>query len=72
MVLFTVVGRLRKQLWRDLEHVKLFCFVFVRKIGSELTSVAHLPLFLLEEDCHQSKICAIPPLFCMWDTSTVG
>ena len=57
-------------------HMKMFSFIqytfaewmfyffhfFMRKIGIELTSVADL-LFLLEEDCWWTNICANRPLF---------
>ena len=38
----------------------------MRKIGPELTSVANLLLFLLEDDCSWANI----PLFYMWDATT--
>ena len=36
----------------------------------KLTSVANLPLFLLEENFPWANTCASLPLFCMWDAAT--
>ena len=45
-------------------------FFLLRKIHPELTSVANLPLFLLEEDYPWANICANLPPLCMWDAAT--
>ena len=46
------------------------CLFLLRKIRPELTSVANLPLFLLEEDSLWANICTSLPLFCMWVAAT--
>ena len=38
----------------------------MRKISPELTSVANLSIFLLEEDWPSANICANLPLIYMW------
>ena len=56
--------------WANYSKV-FFCFLFlVRKIRSELTSIANLPLSLLEDNQPWANICANLPLFCMWVTTT--
>ena len=45
--------------------------ILLRKIHPELTSIANLPLFLLEEDSPWANTCVSLPLFvCVWDTAT--
>ena len=48
----------------------LSCFIFVRKIRPELTSVAN-PSPFAEADCPWANACASLPLFCMSVTATV-
>ena len=48
----------------------IFSFFGVRKTGPELTTIANLLLYLLEDDCHWANICAHFHLFCMWDAAT--
>ena len=43
-------------------------FIYLRKIGPELTSTANPPLFA-EEDWPLANIYAHPPLFYMWDAA---